>query len=371
MKSFDEVFIDETKYGTKIKTDEYLINGKNIIVDQGQKLVAGYTDLEDGIFSKIPVIIFGDHTRVIKYIDEPFFLGADGVKVLRSKLDNANYKYLYYALKSAKIPDTGYNRHFKWLKEVCIRYPKPEEQEKIVSILDKVSCVIEDRRKELEKFDELIKARFVELFGDPEKNTFSWEEQTLSEHLTVLGGYAFKSEKFSEEGIPVLRIGNINAGFFRPVNLVYWEDDDALNRYKMYPGDLVMSLTGTVGKDDYGNVCILGNDYDVYYLNQRNAKLELQDSINKYYLSMLLKFESVKKKLTGISRGVRQANISNKDILNLSVPIPPIELQNRFAEFVNQVDKLKVAVQKALEETQMLFDSLMQDYFGYSNGVRK
>ena len=77
----------------------------------------------------------------------------------------------------------------------------------------------------------------------------------------------------------MLRIGNINAGFFKPVNLVFWDDDEALSRYKMYPGDLVMSLTGTVGKDDYGNVCILGNDFDEYYLNQRNAKLKLKESI--------------------------------------------------------------------------------------------
>ena len=125
-----------------------------------------------------------------------------------------------------------------------------------------------------------------------------------------------------------------------------------------------MSLTGTVGKDDYGNVCILGNDYDVYYLNQRNAKLELQDTINKYYLSVLLKFEPVKKKLTGISRGVRQANISNKDILNLSVPIPPIELQNQFADFVKQTDKSKSAIQKSLDKLETLQKALMQKYFG-------
>lgn len=230
--------------------------------------------------------------------------------------------------------------------------------------MDRVNDIIRMHQQQLQKLDELVKARFVEMFGDPEKNTLSWKEEELSEHLTVIGGYAFKSEQFSEEGIPVLRIGNINSGFFKPVNLVYWEDDNTLNRYKMYPGDLVMSLTGTVGKDDYGNVCILGNDYDVYYLNQRNAKLELQDTINKYYLSMLLKFEPVKKKLTGISRGVRQANISNKDILNLMVPIPPIELQNQFTAFVEQIDKSKVAVQKASDEAQLLFDSLMQKYFG-------
>ncbi len=364
MYTFDEVFVDETKNGTKLKSDEYHLKGKNLIIDQSQKDIAGYTDLDKGLYTDVPVIIFGDHTRVVKYVDKPFFLGADGVKVLKSKLDKVNYKYLYYVLKNAKIPDTGYNRHYKWLKEIEIPYPTLDVQEKIVMILDKVQEIINFRQTELNKLDNLIQARFVELFGDPEKNTFCWKEQPLSEYLNVIGGYAFKSEQFSEEGIPVLRIGNINSGFFKPVNLVYWEDDVALSRYKMYPGDLVVSLTGTVGKDDYGNVCILGNDYAEYYLNQRNAKLELQDTMNKYYLSMLLKFEPIKKKLTGISRGVRQANISNKDILNLSVPIPPIELQNQFATFVEQTDKSKIAVQKALDEAQLLFDSLMQKYFG-------
>ena len=132
----------------------------------------------------------------------------------------------------------------------------------------------------------------------------------------------------------------------------------------MYPGDLVMSLTGTVGKDDYGNVCILDNSYYAYYLNQRNAKLELGAGIDKYYLSTLLKFEPIKKKLTGISRGVRQANISNMDILNLQVPIPPINLQEQFATFVTQTDKSKSAIQKSLEQLETLKKSLMQKYFG-------
>lgn len=282
-----------------------------------------------------------------------------------------NKQFFVYAVQY-KLQEMGAKAHGATMKHIvkkdfdntAIPFPALEEQEKIAQTMNCISRIISDRQQQLQKLDELVKARFVEMFGDPEKNTLSWKEEELSEHLTVIGGYAFKSEQFSEEGIPVLRIGNINSGFFKPVNLVYWEDDNTLNRYKMYPGDLVMSLTGTVGKDDYGNVCILGNDYDVYYLNQRNAKLELQDTINKYYLSMLLKFEPVKKKLTGISRGVRQANISNKDILNLMVPIPPIELQNQFAAFVEQIDKSKVAVQKALDEAQLLFDSLMQKYFG-------
>ena len=250
------------------------------------------------------------------------------------------------------------------LKKIRVSIPDYQLQEAIADQLDKISSVIQMRRSELQKLDDLVKARFVEMFGDPENNSFDWKEQPLSKHLDVVGGFAFKSDQFVEEGIPVLRIGNINAGYFKPVNMVFGDNDDNLKKYKLFPGDLVMSLTGTVGKDDYGNVCILGNDYDEYYLNQRNAKLELKDSINKYYISTLLKFESIKKKLTGISRGIRQANISNKDILNLVVPIPNITTQIEFEQFVQQIDKSKFVVQQALDKAQLLFDSLMQQYFG-------
>ena len=262
-----------------------------------------------------------------------------------------NQQYLYYYLKSdfalhrIKAAATGSvrdNLKLEMLKNFPIRIPRVEEQEYIVQVLDKAKNIIDLRRNELQKFDDLIKARFVEMFGDPETNSKGWAEIPLSEKLNVLGGYAFKSDQFEETGgIPVLRIGNINSGYFKPVNMVYWKEERSLERYAMYPGDLVMSLTGTVGKDDYGNVCILGNTYEMYYLNQRNAKLELKDGLDKYYLAELLKFSQVKKKLTGISRGVRQANISNKDILNLVAPIPPMKLQQQFAAFVAQIDKSK------------------------------
>jgi len=81
---FNEIIIDETKKGKKIKKEDYLEFGKYPIIDQGMNDIAGYTNEEEGIFTNVPVIIFGDHTRVIKYIDTPFFLGADGVKVLKA-----------------------------------------------------------------------------------------------------------------------------------------------------------------------------------------------------------------------------------------------------------------------------------------------
>lgn len=278
--------------------------------------------------------------------------------------------YFYY-LFSAKDWTKGTNRavmgttlNKATLGAVSITVPPIDEQRKIAAILDKVSDLIAKRRQQLDKLDEMVKARFVEIFGEPDENPKHWQEDELSHHLKVIGGYAFKSDGFTDEGIPVLRIGNINSGHFLPVNMVYWPDDLALARYKVFPGDLVMSLTGTVGKDDYGNVCILGADYDEYYLNQRNAKLSIERSLNKCYFSELLKFPRIKKRLTGISRGIRQANISNKDILTLRVPMPPIELQEQFAAFVEQTEKTKIIISHSLEKLETLKKALMQEYFG-------
>ena len=305
---------------------------------------------------------------VIPELEEPMTFGAF-MTIFRTPYND----YLRYFLQSndfrrqlSSSKTTTINQiTINMLDNIDIELPEESIREERCKKLELIQCVIDERKKELDMLDELIKARFVELFGDPEINPMKWPEQPLSERLDVLGGYAFKSENFDEEsGIPVLRIGNVNSGHFKSVNMVYWTEDASLERYAIYPGDLVMSLTGTVGKDDYGNVCILGSDYNKYYLNQRNAKLEIKEGLDKYYLSQLLKFDSIKKRLTGISRGVRQANIANKDILNLIVPIPPIGLQKSYSEFVEQVDKSKVFVKKALDESQLLFDSLMQEYFG-------
>ena len=267
--------------------------------------------------------------------------------VLKPKA-SLNVDYLCYSLMFYKVEGMINGATRQKLTQAAMRKMKiplrsMKEQVYIVEQLNYINQIKTQRQRELKLLENLIRARFVEMFGDPNINSKKWNECPLSKKLNVLGGYAFKSDQFDEKGgIPVLRIGNINAGYFKPVNMVYWQKDESLERYVMYPGDLVMSLTGTVGKDDYGNVCILNDDYEMYYLNQRNAKLEIKEGIDKYYLSQLLKFEQIKKRLTGISRGVRQANISNKDILNLVVPIPPLELQNQFADFVKQVDKSKL-----------------------------
>lgn len=286
----------------------------------------------------------------INYAKEECCIGR-GLAAVTPDRDKVSPDFVFWFLKGKKeeLNSKGTGSTFKAisrkvLEEILVPNVDLKEQSKCAEILEKIYFVQKSQKQELKYLDDLIKARFVEMFGDPTTNLKGWDEIALSKKLNVIGGYAFRSNQFDEiSGIPILRIGNINAGFFKPINLVYWKEDDNLQRYAVYPGDLVMSLTGTVGKDDYGNVCILGNDYEMYYLNQRNAKIEIKEGLDKYYLSNLLKFEQIRKRLTGISRGVRQANISNKDILNLVVPVPPIELQKQFADFVRRTDKSKSA----------------------------
>jgi len=374
---------DGTHDSPKYVTDGYpLVTSKNIVKGCLDLSVVNLISKED--FDKInqrSKIDKGDIIMpMIGTIGNPFIINdfcefaIKNVALIKFPNKNISNRFIYHYLNSNEFKQyinensKGGTQKFLSLGDIRnFKIPKLElnNQIDIVKKLDLIKQLIDDKNKELVLLYELVKSRFIELFGDPEKNTKGWKISKLSEHLDVIGGYAFKSNLFAESGdIPVLRIGNINSGYFKRTNMVYWHDDEKLDRYAIYPGDLVMSLTGTVEKDDYGNVCILSNDFEKYYLNQRNAKLDLKNTVTKEYLMYLLKFPEIKKKLIGASRGVRQANISNKDILNLEVPIADIYLQNQFAQFVEKVDKSKIVIQQSLDKYQQLFDSLMQEYFG-------
>lgn len=359
-KSFEEVFIDKTRYGTKIKTDEYCKSGKHIIVDQSQNAIAGFTDLDSGLFTDVPAIIFGDHTRVIKYVDEPFFLGADGTKILRSNICNANYKYLYYALKNARIPNTGYNRHFKWLKEIEIQYPDEKTQDSIVSLLDKVLYIINLRKDELQKLDDLIKARFVEMFGSIHEST-KYPYVAVKDLTNVISGGTpsrDKSEYWEDGTIPWIKTTELQNNII--VNVDEYITEAGLNgsSAKMVPvGTVLVALYGqgkTRGMTAYLNIeaCT----------NQACACILPSDKIDSMFMWKFFEFSY--EKLRSLAQGAGQPNLNGNMIKNFQVLVPPIELQKEYVDFVRQIDKSKATVQKALDETQLLFDSLMQQYFG-------
>lgn len=339
MKSFDEIFVDKTKYGVKVQTTEYGEVGEHIIIDQGQSQIAGYTDRQEGLFEEVPVVIFGDHTRVIKYVDEPFFLGADGVKVLRSKDDNANYKYLYYALKNARIPDTGYNRHFKWLKEVQINYPDSDKQAEIVDILDNVSSVIKKREDELCVLDDLIKARFVEMFGDPVSNSYGLPEATLPE-LGEFGRGISKHRprndpKLLGGGYPLIQTGDVaNAGLYiTSYNSTYSEL--GLRQSKMWKkGTLCITIAANIAK-----TAIL--TFDACFPDSVVGFTANEKTNNIFIHYWFLFFQTI---LESQAPESAQKNINLKILSELRVIVPKKEKQDEFVDFIHQVDKSKVVV---------------------------
>lgn len=330
-KKFDELFIDETKYGTKIKTDQYLSEGKYPIVDQGQKKISGYTDIEDGIFKEVPAIIFGDHTRLIKYIDAPFFIGADGVKIIRSRLKEINYKYLYYALLNVSIPNTGYNRHFKWLKETKIYYPDSEKQKYIVEVLDKISLIIEKKNKQIEQGDILLKSLFIEMFGDPIKNEKNWRINKFRDICTVRQGLQIPISKrllYREDNcyeyitVAYLHGSKEREYIKNPKETVICNKEDIL---MTRTGNTGMVITGVHGVF-HNNFFLI--DFDRY-------------KFDKCFLVEYLNLEFIQLDIMRRAGSSTIPDLNHDEFYKINVYVPPLDLQNRFAEYVSSIDKSK------------------------------
>ena len=363
MARFTDVFSDETKRGYKIQTSEYLPFGKYPIIDQGQAQIVGYTNLENGLFTDVPAIIFGDHTRIVKYVDRPFFLGADGVKVLKAKVRDTDYKYLFYCLQNAKIPNTGYNRHFKWLKDVDIPLPPLEEQCQIAALLDKVSDLIAKRRQQLDKLDELIKARFVEMFGDVIQNTKLWPQYIFSDITTSrLGKMLDAKQQTGMCQYPYL--ANFNVQWFRfeldNLNEMDFDEADRIE-FELRDGDLLVCEGGEIGR-----CAVWHNEIQPCYFQKALHRVRCKKEIVlPDYLAWWFKYNCDNKGFAAIEGA--KATISHlpgAKLKALLVSVPPIEQQNQFAAFVEQTEKTKTTISRSLEKLETLKKALMQKYFG-------
>lgn len=365
---FSDVFDDITRQGTRIQANQYLVCGKYQIIDQSQNDIAGYTNQEEGLFTDIPAIVFGDHTRVIKYVDRPCFFGADGVKLLKVKNDYLNCRYLYYVLLNAKIPDTGYNRHFKWLKEIVIPIYDAKIQNIIVKMLDKIADLIVKRKKQLEKLDELVKARFVELFGDPVSNSFGWKTDYLKNVTSKIGSGATPKggkESYQAEGITLIRSMNVHDGRFEYKDLAHITNEQAkqLDNVTVEENDVFINITGA----SVARSCIVPKYILPARVNQHVAIIRcITSMLNPVFANNMFLNYSFKGQLLDIGEtgGATRQAITKQQLETLGVILPPIELQKQFAAFVKQTDKSKLEVQKSLEKLELLKKALMQKYFG-------
>ena len=341
---FCEVFDDYTSRCRKIPKEEYLSNGKYIVIDQGKNSIAGYTNVDDGLFEDVPAIVFGDHTRIIKYVDEPFFLGADGVKLLKSKIKDANYKYLYYALRNARIPDTGYNRHFKWLKEISLEYKDAESQKNIVKILDTVTNIIELCKAELSELDNLIKARFVEMFGSIYNNEYGYNIKTLQDVCEQIKDGTHQTPTYTEDkgkGFKFLSSKDVVSGKIDWSRVKYISaelHEELYSRIKPKRGDLLLAKNGTTG------VAAIVETDEVFDIYVSLAILRPVD-INSVYLWGAVNSMESKRQFDESLKGIGVPNLHLGEIKKTKIVVPPIQIQKAFEQFVLQIDKSKVVSQ--------------------------
>ena len=353
MTSFNEVCIDVTKTAKKIPQSDYLVSGKYKIFDQGKDYIGGYTNDKTEIVEDYPYIVFGDHTRIVKFVDEPCFIGADGVKLL--KVYNSQFlpKYVYYSLVANPIVSLGYSRHFKYLKEQSIRDCSINEQERIITELETNEKAISIKKESLSSLDELVKSRFIEMFGYPFTNEKGYPLLTIDDVMSFQGGSQPDKKYFeytkTDENVRLIQIRDYKTDKFItyiPKSMAKrycTKEDIMIGRYGPPIFQILQGIEGSYNVALMKAIPKMGNRDFIRYFLKQDCLLE--------YLQQYCK------------RVAGQDGIQMDKLKEFPFPYPPIELQNEYAEFVKLIDKSKFIVQQQIKDLQELLDSKMDEYF--------
>lgn len=363
VEEFTRVVSDNSGGNIKLAKSKFLESGKYPIVDQGKEIVAGYSDNEGLLVkSKPPYVIFGDHTRVFKYIDYPFVMGADGVKVLQPRNLDCLPKFLYYFFRNINVPNTGYNRHFKYLKDLKIPLPPIETQKKIASILDAADAYRQKTKALIQKYDELTQSLFLEMFGDPVTNPKGWEVKKIEDVCDKIFGGGTPSKAHPEYyngDIPWVTPKDMKFEYISDsidhINQVAVDNSSA----KLIPEESVLMV---IRSGILKHTLPVAINTRIVTVNQdMKAFIPLYDLTNSVYLKSF--FQAISGYLLSKVRAVTADNIEFKQIKELNFICPPINLQNQFAERVQQIEKQKAQAQQSLTKAEELFNSLLQRAF--------
>ena len=277
-------------------------------------------------------------------------------------------EYLYYCLKhynfnnvisgSAQPQITR-----QGMEKIYVTIGSHNEQMDIVDKLKKVENVIGLRKRELKQLDTLVKSRFAEMFGDPIRNPKGWKVVTIGDIVTEV---RYGTSKPAVEGgkYPYLRMNNLTADGHLDLNDLKYIDisDDEVEKCVVRKGDVLFNRTNSI--DLVGKTAVFDLQDDMVIAGYI-IRVRLNEKILPEVLSQYMNLEALKDILRSMAKGaVNQANINAQELQSIRVYVPDIELQKQFVEMKDQVDKSKSKIQKSLEETQLLFDSLMQKYFG-------
>lgn len=379
---FDEVFSQISTTGKKVKTGETQSEGKFPVVDQGRAFISGFLDDKNlVVHDDKPLIIFGDHTREIKWIDFPFIPGADGVKIFKPN-PQLNSRFLYFFLRNLPIESKGYARHFKIVKDADYWIPPLAEQTHIAQKLDELLPQVDTLKARIDAIPALLK-RFrqsVLTAAVSGRLTEEWREHATAEYQTskaplgkliteMRNGLSAKPNE-DGKGLPILRISSVRAGSVDQTDVRFLECDEAdKERYALRVGDLL--FTRYNGSLELVGVCgllrQLSHDALVYpdkLIRVRcNTNIVLPD-----YLEIFFSELSARQLVMDLVKSTSgQKGISGQDLKELLVTYPSLREQIEIVRRVEQLfafaDQLEAKVQNAKERIDKLTQSILAKAF--------
>ncbi len=334
------------------------------IDNPGEKYLVDDTD--------VVMIRYGDAGKVVRG-----YKGAIANNLFKISIpENLVIKeYLYYYLSQKCIYERLVNNqqktglpavNFKTVNDIEISFPKNlETQKKIVEVLDKAQELIDKRKEQIEELDELVKSRFIEMFGDKNKFQYIKIEDLVKNKSDIVDGpfgSNLKTVDYVDSGVRVIQINNIGECEFRDKNKKYVTEDkfNSLIKHSVIPGDIVVAKMG----EPIGRACILPSNIEKAIIVADCMKIRPNtDIVNTKYLEFLLNSEEVKSQFKKYSQGSTRVRLNLTMLRQVKVLYPDIKLQNQFADFANKVDKLKFQMETSLKELEDNFNYLMQKAF--------
>lgn len=322
----------------KLTRDNYREFGKYAIVDQGQNLIIGYTDDEKALLPIASYVVFGEHTRFVKYIHFPFVQGADGLKILRPATSALNIKYLYYAFSNLQVPSRGYNRHWIIAREMEVPVPPLLVQEEIVRILDTFSGVVAELEQKLEA-EQAARVRQYEHYRN-ELLSFDSKSRIMEKLFAEQCLDRVQYVKLKE-------VAHISAGGDLPENYVKGQkvpteqfpfpiysngtDDNALygftDNYKIEKEAVTISARGTIGYHEVR----AGKFTPIVRLITMIAD---ESKITTKFLNYVLNIAGIE----GVNTGIPSLTVPMLE--KITIPLPPLPIQEQIVSILDRFDTL-------------------------------
>ena len=299
-------------------------------------------------------------------ICQPYSYVNGNAMALDNLSDDVDIKYLYYYLLNRGLSDviTGSAQPQivrLSLDKVIVEYPSLSKQKEIASNLNRIEELISFRTSQLSKLDELVKSRFIELFGDVALNPNGYPVRDFDEISVLITDGEHATPRRTEEGIYLLSARNV-LNHTLQLDDVDYIDEEEYNRIarRVIPqaGDVLISCSGSIGR------CCVVPDGLKFQMVRSAALIRFDDTINPIFAEWLITSDDLQRQIAQSATQSSQANLFQGKIRKLHGYVPPMELQNQFAAFIEQTDKLKFEVKEALEKLETLKKSLMQQYFG-------